>query len=153
MLTRFIALLVLVAFISSLTGCHRLPKKVTWDASNSNERPRKALTLWSGPPPVFYAHLRRTNPAKEAMIVGHVDVLENNGVSSPQPGATVVIDQRVVFTDAAGNYLCIATPGLHQMRVGAVGLLFSVVPPLRVEQGDSICINFQLRPDPRPIID
>lgn len=39
------------------------------------------------------------------------------------------------------------------MRVGWLGMLWSEAPPLEVRAGDSIRADFQLMPDPRPLID
>ena len=113
---------------------------------------RQRPAYWVGPPPSC-VYLRRNNITREPIILGQVDELLENGALLPSPSAIIIIDKIHTSADEAGNYRRTVSPGAHTMRVGWPGLLWSVAPPLRVAQGDSIRINFKLMPDPRPTID
>lgn len=108
---------------------------------------------WLGPPPAPASRLRRTHPASPALLLGHVDLVLENGQAVSQPAATVVIDKQLLTTDAAGNYAVALPAGRHTLRSGGVGFLWSQALRLQVAVGDSVRLDFRLLPDMRPLID
>lgn len=114
-----------------------------------NQKP----TPWIGPPPAPAIRLRRANPASLALLLGHVDLVLENGQVVSQPAATVVIDNQLITSDAAGNYALALPPGQHTLRSGGIGFLWSQALPLQLAVGDSIRLNFRLLSDIRPLID
>jgi hypothetical protein len=120
-------------------------------------KPGQKPAYWVGPS-TSYTRLRRKDPAREAIITGHVDEREEDGTLRPMPGAFISIGKISIreshtFADEQGNYVRTLTPGRYPMRVGGIGLLWSEAPPLQVQMGDSIRANFQLLFDLRPLID
>jgi hypothetical protein len=69
-----------------------------------------------------------------------------------QPGAIISVDKGYILSDAQGNYSQLVAPGRHALRGGGIGLLWSVAKPLKVAQGDSIRVDFELLSDLRPLI-
>jgi hypothetical protein len=116
---------------------------------SKNRRP----TPWLGPPPAPVLRLRRTHSASLSVLLGHVDLVLENGKAISQPAAAVVIDEQIITADAAGNYILALPPGQHTVRSGGIGFLWSQALRLQVAVGDSIQLNFRLLSDPRPIID
>jgi len=112
-------------------------------------KPRQQTAKWLGPP-ATYVRYRRINPTSAPIIVGCVDSQEENNKFTPLPGAVIAIDDAYTFADNAGNYIRVVGPGLHYIRVGGVGFLWSEEPSLHVKHGDSIRINFHLLPEFRP---
>ena len=112
--------------------------------------PRRKAPHWVGPPVSFYTLLRQTDTTKAALVLGHVALQLEDKTFVPQPGAIVMVNGSHTFTDNAGNYLRTISAGAHTLRVGAIGILWSEAPPLRVKPGDSIRVDFQLIPDFRP---
>ncbi|SFP87378.1 carboxypeptidase-like regulatory domain-containing protein [Hymenobacter arizonensis] len=141
-----------------IIGCRQQPTQILTYAQGkrlsaeylSNHKPGKAPAYWVGPS-TTYIHLRQVKPAKDAIIVGHVDVQEENGTMRPWPSAIISIDQKHTFANENGDYARVISPGLHTMRVGWIGMLWSEAPPLRVQAGDSIRVDFQLLPEFRPL--
>lgn len=116
-----------------------------------NYAPHKKQAAWVGPSPAC-TYLRRTNPAREAIILGHVDVLEENGTLTARPAAAITLDEKTMFTDTNGNFAREVAAGRLAVWVTGVGFLRSVVPKLRVVRGDSIAIHFRTLPEFRPTI-
>ena len=113
--------------------------------------PHRKQANWQGPPATF-TRFRRTNPADAPVIAGYVAIQEGNGKLTSLPGAIITIDDAHIFADQDGNYARTIGPGRHHLRAGGGGLLWSEVPSLHVERGDSIQINFHLLPEFRPTI-
>ena len=112
-------------------------------------KPRQQTAKWLGPP-ATYVRYRRINPTSAPIIAGCVDSQEENNKFTPLPGAVIAIGGAYTFTDNAGNYVRVVGPGLHYIRVGGVGFLWSEEPALRVKNGDSVRISFHLLPEFRP---
>ena len=111
--------------------------------------PRRNQARWVGPPAEL-TRFPRTHPIDAPVIVGKVDLQDENGRFTPLPGTVITIDGAHIFADKAGNYVRVVGPGRHRMRAGSVGLLYSDAPPFHIERGDSIQINFHLLPEFRP---
>lgn len=89
------------------------------------------------------------NPAAEPVLFGQVKVLDKAG---PYTLSTAIIslDEKLTFADAAGNYRLVLTPGKHQLMTGQIGIYQSRLT-IAVALGDSVRIDFHLRPDQRPL--
>ncbi|MFD1873940.1 carboxypeptidase-like regulatory domain-containing protein [Hymenobacter bucti] len=112
----------------------------------------QSSTPWLGPPPAPVQRYRRAHPASPAVLLGHVDLLLENGQVVRQPGALLVIDKQGIIANDAGDYAVELAAGQHTLRGGGVGFLWSQAPPLFVAVGDSIRVDFRLLSDPRPLI-
>ena len=112
-------------------------------------KPHQKQGKWLGPPAAF-TRLRCTNPAAAPVITVDVDIQERDGNPTPLPSAIITIDDAHTFADKAGNYVQVTGPGRHRVRVGGIGFLWSEVPSLRVQRGDSIRISAHLLPEFRP---
>jgi hypothetical protein len=110
------------------------------------------FTPWVGPPPVA-TRLPRRPGARGAVLLGHVDLLLEDGKLLSQPAATIIVDKQVVAANGAGDYAIALLPGRHTLRGGGVGFLWSEAPTLQVTAGDSIRVDFRLLQDIRPLID
>ncbi|WP_310394166.1 hypothetical protein [Hymenobacter sp.] len=120
-------------FASGLVGC-------------SSER----VALGPAPPrEQEITRFRRTDPAKEPVVFGRVLVLDKTH-TYPQAAAIVSLDDSISFANEAGEYRLIVSPGAHRFLTGQIGILPSQLT-LEVERGDSVRINFHLRPDLRPL--
>ena len=158
----YLALLGLFFCVCTLVGCH-VPRTIHVTSYTQGKKlaaeyeryytPRQRATCWLGPPPASCTRLRRTNPTKQAVILGQVDEILENGGLIPAPVALIKIDQFRTSADAAGRYVQVVSPGRHTVQAGWIGLLWSKAPPLQIAQGDSVRIDFQLMPDFRPLID
>jgi hypothetical protein len=150
----------LALLLAALVGCHSQREITILNYAQANKLvpnylqcPSQRKVGWVGPPPAVPAYLRRTNPAKEAIIVGQVSLLGQDGRLLVQPAATISVDKNFTSSDAHGNYARVVAPGLHTLRGGGIGLLWSVAKPLKVALGDSIKVDFELLSDSRPLID
>ena len=92
---------------------------------------------------------RSTNPTKAPVLFGWVNLLDGTN-TYVLASAIVSLDQKVSFTTAEGAYFLTVPPGRHQLMTGQVGVLQSVLM-LHLKQGDSIRVNFHLRPYRRPL--
>jgi hypothetical protein len=150
----------LALLLAALVGCHSQREITILNYAQANKLvpnylqcPSQRKVGWVGPPPAVPAYLRRTNPAKEAIIVGQVSLLGQDGRLLVQPAATISVDKNFTSSDAHGNYAQVVAPGRHTLRGGGIGLLWSVAKPLKVALGDSIKVDFELLSDSRPLID
>jgi hypothetical protein len=150
----------LALLLAALVGCHSQREITILNYAQANKLvpnylqcPSQRKVGWVGPPPAVPAYLRRTNPAKEAIIVGQVSLLGQDGRLLVQPAATISVDEKFTSSNAHGNYARVVAPGLHTLRGGGIGLLWSVAKPLKVALGDSIKVDFELLSDSRPLID
>ena len=109
-------------------------------------------TPWVGPPPII-TRLPHRPGAKGAVLLGHVDLLLEDGKLLSQPAAIVMLDKQVLTTNSAGDYAIALLPGPHTLRGGGIGFLWSEAPTLQVAAGDSIRVDFRLLQDVRPLID
>ena len=92
---------------------------------------------------------RSTNPTKGPVLFGQVNLIDGTNTYI-LASAIVSLDKKVSFATAEGSYFLTVPPGSHQMMTGQVGVLHSVLT-LHLKQGDSIRVNFHLRPDRRPL--
>ena len=113
---------------------------------------KQKITAWVGPPPAPAIRLRRAKSASPALL-GHVDLVLENGQVMSQSAVTIVIDKQFITSDAAGNYAVALPPGQHTLRSGGIGFLWLQALRLQVAAGDSIQLDFHLLSDPRPLID
>jgi hypothetical protein len=150
----------LVLLLATLVSCHSQQEIIILNYAQADKlvpaylhHPSQRKVGWVGPPPAVLTYLRRTNPAKEAIIVGQVSLLGQDGRLLVQPAATISVDKKFTSSDAHGNYAQVVAPGRHTLRGGGIGLLWSVAKPLKVALGDSVEVDFELLSDPRPLID
>ena len=92
--------------------------------------------------------LRTKNPLSAPVVMGQVKVWDPTGLY-PLPSALVEVDDNLVHTDELGRYQLTVAPGTHRVTSGQVGIQQSRVT-VKVAQGDSVRVNFRLRPDQRP---
>lgn len=111
----------------------------------------KKTAPWLGPPPAPASYLRQAHVTGSALLLGHVEVLLEDGQLLSQPTAIVSVDNQIFFTDKAGNYAVALPPGRHTLRGGAVGFLLSQAPTLQFAAGDSVRLDFRLLAEVRPI--
>ena len=64
--------------------------------------------------------------------------------------AIISLDEKISYADKSGNYSLALTPGMHRLMTGQIGIYQSRLL-LKAEQGDSIRIDFHLRPDLQPL--
>ena len=83
------------------------------------------------------------------MVFGSIKVLDKAGVYA-LPSAVLSLDEKLAYADEAGNYRLVLEPGEHHFMAGQIGIHQSRLT-LMVAQGDSVRINFHLRPDLRPL--
>lgn len=96
-------------------------------------------------------HFRRADPSKEAILFGHIDLLSSKSKKSPLPAAIISLDEKLSFANDTGDYSLALPQGVHQFMTEQIGVYQSRLV-LKIDRGDSIRINFNLRPDLRPII-
>jgi hypothetical protein len=90
---------------------------------------------------------RSKNAAKAPVVFGQVWVVDNTG-RYPLPTALVSVDGQPSYANETGTYSLSLVPGNHQFLAGQTGMRSARVA-LKVERGDSIQVNFYLRPDTR----
>jgi hypothetical protein len=124
---------ILFALISALSGC-------------SSER----VAVGPSPPrEQEIVRFRSKDPTKEPIVFGQIKVVDETDVYVLS-AAILSLDENITFADKSGNYRFILKPGIHHFMTGQIGIYQSRLT-LNVEKGDSIRINFHLKPDPRPL--
>ncbi|RSK42981.1 carboxypeptidase regulatory-like domain-containing protein [Hymenobacter perfusus] len=83
------------------------------------------------------------------IVFGQINLLEK-GVVYPVSAAIITLDDVMLSANERGEYNMTMNPGIHRIMVGQIGMHQSRVT-LKVVPGDSIRIDFQLRPDLRPL--
>lgn len=99
---------------------------------------------------VLYFH--RTNATKSALVFGHVNVIHSSTRIIPVSSAIIAVDNEVTLADESGSYSLTLLPGTHSIVVGQIGFYKSKIN-LKIAQGDSINLNFNLHYDSRPTND
>ena len=88
--------------------------------------------------------MRAPNASKRPVVFGQVQVVDNTG-RYPLPKSEVAVDGKSYYTNEIGNYRLAITPGAHQFVVAQTGMRPARFT-LKVERGDSVRVNFYLRP-------
>jgi hypothetical protein len=98
------------------------------------------------------AYFHRTNPAEPAIILGRVGILHPGTETLSVSSAIIALDNKISLADANGNYSIILPLGNHALVVGQIGF-YKSKRVVKISQGDSVVLNFNLRYDLRPIND
>lgn len=93
---------------------------------------------------------RVKDSTKAPVVLGRVYLVDQGRVQALY-SAIIAIDDSISFTNEAGDYRRLLKPGSYRFLAGQIGLYPSLIQRLRVEPGDSVRINFHLRPDLRPL--
>jgi hypothetical protein len=92
--------------------------------------------------------LRARDTSRAPIVFGQVQVVNETG-RFPLPTALVSVDGKPTYTNETGTYRLVVAPGSHQFLAGQTGMR-QARATLKVELGDSVRLNFYLRPDTRP---
>ncbi len=93
---------------------------------------------------------RSKDPTTAPVVLGRVYLLDQGRVEA-LPAAIIAIDDSIFFANEAGDYCRRLQPGRYRFLTGQIGIYPSRIQRLRVELGDSVRIDFHLRPDLRPL--
>jgi len=132
MTTRFSVILIGIL----LEGCKTLP--VTSD----------------GVKPFSYSikRYRRTNSNSNPIVLGHITSSESFEKGKSVSGTLALNGQQIDFynADRADKYEISTTPGIHRLQVVTI-TYYTAEARFRIKPGDSLRIDFQLRPDKTPL--
>jgi hypothetical protein len=93
---------------------------------------------------------RSKDATKAPVVLGRVYLVDQGRVQA-LPAAIIALDDSISFTNESGDYRRRLQPGNHRFLAGQIGLYPSLIQRLRVDLGDSVRIDFHLRPDLRPL--
>lgn len=93
---------------------------------------------------------RSTDSTKEPTVFGRIRVMDKEAGTYALSSAILSLDKKISYADETGDYRLILEPGMHQFMTGQIGIHQSRLI-LQVVRGDSVRINFNLRPDLRPL--
>jgi hypothetical protein len=93
---------------------------------------------------------RRTDQNKGAIVFGYIRVSDPQAGVYPLSAAILSLDEKISFANKSGEYSLTLPAGIHQFMTGQIGIHQSRIA-LKVKQGDSIRLDFNLRPDLRPL--
>jgi hypothetical protein len=92
---------------------------------------------------------RAISPASAPTLSGQIKVLDKNETYALS-SAIVSLNGKISYADEKGYYRLNLIPGINIFAVGQIGIYQSRLK-LQVENGDSVRVNFFLRPDSRPL--
>ena len=98
-----------------------------------------------------YEIIKFNNMNNKAIIFGHVNILEPDSITHSVSTAIIILNNKNTLADKNGDFILRINPGSYKLIVGQIGMYKSEKIDIKVENGDSIQVNFVLRRDTRPL--